>query len=194
MTPEELRTLVQSDTQATAAKNAGDWQAAAARCVAIAPKRVVSHLIAELGILAAYPNPADAITVLSTIDLVAGTNPVVALAKKWIQPGAPGIDIGDPRTRGMLTALTHQGGLGLSAELAAPLLALAERPAEITARDVRAAFGAQQLALLAGDLVRVRPPFAVAFPGTYPIDYIKPDGTCIIDGDREFAPEHLEAA
>lgn len=46
--------------------------------------------------------------------------------------------------------------------------------------------------LAVGDIVRVLPPFDLAFPDTYPVDDIKPDGTCVICGDRDFAPEFLE--
>lgn len=193
MTGEELRQLVQSDAAALAMADARDWVACAARCRAIAPRIVVPHLVAELGILSAYANPTDAVTVLAVIDQVAQANPVVAVAQKWIQPGAPGIDVGDQRTRAMLTAPIQSGGLGLSSDLARPLLALAERSPDITARQLQAAFGRDVSVFAVDDLVRVRPPFNAEFPGEYKIDYIMPDGTCFIAGDRSFAPEHLEA-
>lgn len=43
-----------------------------------------------------------------------------------------------------------------------------------------------------GDNVRVLAPFDTAFPGVYPIEYIKDDGTCGICVDRDFAPIYLE--
>lgn len=43
-----------------------------------------------------------------------------------------------------------------------------------------------------GDIVRVLPPFNVAFPDEYPIEDIKADGTCVICEDRDFAPKFLE--
>ena len=45
-----------------------------------------------------------------------------------------------------------------------------------------------------GDLVRVLPPFDEAFPDAYPVEEVKDDGTCVICGDRDFAPCFLERA
>lgn len=193
MTSEELRALIDGDAQATSAKDAGDWHACATRCREIAPRQIVPHLVAELGVVAAYAEPRDAITVLTTIDTLATSNPMIAIAKRWMAPGAPGIDIGDARTRAMLTTPVDQGGIGLSNELSRPLLALAEREPEITAKEIQAAYGRDLSAFAVGDRVRVKSPFDAAFPGEYSVDYIMPDGTCLIDGDRSFAPEYLEA-
>ena len=46
--------------------------------------------------------------------------------------------------------------------------------------------------MIIGDIVRVREPFNMAFPATYQIDDIKEDGTVVICGDRDFAPEWVE--
>lgn len=43
-----------------------------------------------------------------------------------------------------------------------------------------------------GDIVKVLPPFDGAFSGAYAIEDIKPDGTCVIAGDRDFDPIYLE--
>lgn len=44
-----------------------------------------------------------------------------------------------------------------------------------------------------GDIVRVLPPFNVAFPDTYEISGIDPDtGSYQICGDRDFAEAYLE--
>lgn len=43
-----------------------------------------------------------------------------------------------------------------------------------------------------GDIVRVLPPFTIAFPETYPIDSIHSNGVCVIAGDRDFDPIYLE--
>lgn len=43
-----------------------------------------------------------------------------------------------------------------------------------------------------GTIVKVLPPFDYAFPFTYAIEVIKEDGTCVIDGDRDFDPSWLE--
>lgn len=46
--------------------------------------------------------------------------------------------------------------------------------------------------LSVGDIVRVLPPFDTAFPDEYVIEEIKPDGTCVICGDRDFDPIFLQ--
>ena len=43
-----------------------------------------------------------------------------------------------------------------------------------------------------GDVVRVLPPFAIAYPDEYVIEEVKLDGTCVIAGDRDFDPIYLE--
>lgn len=146
MTVEELRALIESDAQAKALAETGAADLCAARCRAIAPKVTQQTMISELSILNLYPNPMDAVTVLQTIETVAKTNPVVRYVVKWLQPGAPGIDIGDARVRQLLVAPVHAGGVGLSAELAGPLLAAAEVEPQISGAHVSTAwpFGEQE--------------------------------------------------
>ena len=45
-----------------------------------------------------------------------------------------------------------------------------------------------------GDIVKVLYPFNYAFPDAYPVEAVKPDGTCVICGDRDFDPVYLELA
>ena len=115
--------------------NARDSECAA-RCRAIAEKDLVSLRLSELGVMALYANPADAETVLQTIEAVAnGGNPVVKRILKFMQPGVPEASLPDfslPAIRAALTAPANFGGLGLSAELAAPILQAAEREKNIT--------------------------------------------------------------
>ncbi len=113
MTSEELRALIASDatgeSSAKALADAGNWSGCAARCMEIAPKIPrPGTLIGELGILALFSNPVDGETVLQKLEAVAGSNPVVARAVKWIQPNAPGIDLGHPSTRAMLDFLASE--------------------------------------------------------------------------------------
>lgn len=140
MTPEQLRLLIESDAEATRLASTGAADLCAARCRAIGPRATVETRVTELSILAAYPNPANGVTVLKTIETVAATNPVVAYVLKWLQPGAPGVDIGDARVRTLLTTPVAQGGVGLTPELARPLLALAETEPSITGADVSTAW------------------------------------------------------
>ena len=43
-----------------------------------------------------------------------------------------------------------------------------------------------------GDVVRVLPPFTIAFPYEYTVLEVKADGTCVIEDDRDFDPVYLE--
>lgn len=140
MTSEELRALIESDAQAKALAEAGAADLCAARCRAIAPKVTQLTKVTELTILSLYSNPQDAETVLQTIETVAEGNTVVNRVLKWLQPGAPGVDIGDARVRQLLVAPRQQGGVGLSAELARPLLAAAEVEPQISGADVSTAW------------------------------------------------------
>lgn len=140
MTVEELRALIESDAQAKALAETGAADLCAARCRAIAPKVTQLTRVTELSILSLYSNPADAVTVLKTIETVAATNAVVGYVLKWLQPGAPGVDVGDARVRQLLVAPVQAGGVGLSAELARPLLAAAEVQPQISGADVSTAW------------------------------------------------------
>lgn len=140
MTSEELRALIESDAEARALAESGAADVCAARCRAIAPKVTQQTRATELTILSLYANPADAVLVLQTIETVAQSNTVVAYVLKWLQPGAPGIDIGDARVRQLLVAPVQSGGVGLSEELAAPLLAAAEVEPQISGSDVSTAW------------------------------------------------------
>ena len=40
-------------------------------------------------------------------------------------------------------------------------------------------------------MVVVSPVFARGFPDTYVVEFVKEDGTCVICGDRDFAPQYL---
>lgn len=140
MSPQELKALIESDAEAKRLASTGAADLCAARCREIAPKVARQTMVSELSILNVYPNPADAETVLQTIEAVAKANPVINRVLKWLQPGAPGIDIGDARVRGLLVAPVQSGGVGLSQELARPLLAAAEVAPEISGADVSTAW------------------------------------------------------
>ena len=139
MTPQELRTLIDSDTEASTLANAGAADMCAARCRAIAPKELIERLVTELSFFKLYAQPADAEAVLQQIETVAQGNAVVERVRKWLQPGAPGVDVGDPRVRAMLVLPAVDGGIGLTQEQAAPLLTAAEVEPSITGADVSTA-------------------------------------------------------
>ena len=140
MTPQELRTLIESDAQALALAKSGAADLCAARCMQVAPKIPASTLLTELSILRVYANPADGEAVLQQFETVAASNPVVARVLKWIRPGAPGVDFGDVRVRAMLTLAVNQGGIGLTNVQATPLLAAAEVSQSISGSDVSTAY------------------------------------------------------
>lgn len=129
----ELFQFIQSDPVAAELARAGHDEDAAARLRGIADPVYEERLVTELGIYNIYPNPADAETVLQTIEAVAEVNPFVKRLLKWLQPGAIGVNFGDPRVKAALMAPVESGGLGLSKELAAPLLAVGKTQPAITA-------------------------------------------------------------
>lgn len=140
MTPSELKSLIESDAEATALANAGNDEACAARCGVVAPKRIVSTRLGDINIVGLFTSPIDGETVCQTIEAVAEQNPVVKRAWRWAAPGAPGIDVGDLKVRAMLVAPTDIGGVGLTQDQAAPIMAAAEHPQTFTAAQIAEAW------------------------------------------------------
>jgi hypothetical protein len=137
MTPAELKTLIESDSEAQSAATANRWRDCADRASEIAPALLRESLLTELSILRLSDDPAAAESVLQQIEAVSEGNPVVARVLKWMQPGAPGLNFGDTRVRAMLTMPIDQGGCGLTSEQASPLLAVAEYQPEFTPAECR---------------------------------------------------------
>ncbi len=101
--------------------------------------------ISELGLLALYADPVQGETVLQTIEAVAQSNPVIKRVLKFMQPGVPESSLPDfslPGVRLALKAPTNLGGLGLSNELAQPLLDAMEVPDVVSAIEVSDAVSA----------------------------------------------------
>lgn len=141
MTPQQLRQIIDADATAFALMQARHDQACADRCVEIIAPTINSVYLTELSIVALYPNPADAEAIMEIIEQVSQTNPIVKRVAAWTKPGAPGINFGDARIRAMLTTAPEEGGLGLTAEQASPLLKAAEQSVIVTALDVSNARG-----------------------------------------------------
>ena len=137
VTPAELKTLIESDSEASIAASSVQWRQCAERASAIAPPLLIETLLTELSVLRLSSDPVAAETVLQTIEAVSQANPVVARVLKWMQPGAPGLNFGDERVRAMLTLPVNQGGCGLTQEQAMPLLAAAEYQPTITPAECR---------------------------------------------------------
>ena len=141
MSPDALKSLIASDAIARAAVEAGDDETCAARCRSIAPPVLASCKVADINIVGMYDNPADGEAVCQQIEAVAQANPIVKRALKWIvETSSPGLDLGEPKIRHLLTLPIPNGGVGLTDEQAAPLLKAAERQPNITAADVAVAW------------------------------------------------------
>jgi len=140
MTPQELRTLIESDAQALALAQSGAADQCAIRCMAIAPRVLTPTRITELGVMAVYPDGTTGEAVLQQIEAVAAQNPIVARVAKWMLPGAIGIDFADARVRAIWTLPVASGGIGLTEAQAAPLLAAAEIAPSISGADVQTAY------------------------------------------------------
>lgn len=141
MTPAELKTLINSDPQAKAYFDAGNDSACAVRCGEIAPPVLVELRMSRMGVRALYADPIAGHTVLATLDAVAEANPIIADIRRYMEPGVHPQTLPDfslPAIRAALTT-NQPDGLGLSAELAAPILRAAERQPTITHLDISAA-------------------------------------------------------
>jgi hypothetical protein len=138
MSPEELKALILSDTQATELFNdRKDWECSL-RCMEIAPRVVRELLLSELGIMALYQdNPVLGETILATIEAVSAQNPIVKRIFKFAGPSSNNLpDWGSTAIRATMLAPTAQGGLGLTEEQAGPILRAAEHPPTITSLDI----------------------------------------------------------
>jgi hypothetical protein len=140
MSPQELKALIESDAEATRLASTGAADLCAARCREIAAKETRETLLTELSILRLSADPIAAETILQTMEAIAEQNQLLKRALKWMQPGAPGLDFGNPVVRSMLTMPVEQGGVGLSEEQARPLLAAAEVEPQISGADVSTAW------------------------------------------------------
>ena len=127
---EELRTLVRGNIN-----NPADDVAAAILATSLMPKQVVEgSLYTELGIIAAFSNPADAEVVLQTLEAASLTNPLLARMLRWLAPGMPGLDFGNPALRAALNA--YQAAGVLNSTQTNVLLALGEQVLTVNPSDI----------------------------------------------------------
>jgi len=137
MTPAELKSLIESDAEATALANAGNDEACAIRCGVIAPMVRVSTTLTERGLYKEL-GPVMAETVLQKLEgYAAAEQAYSALVKrflKWLEPNNDGVDFGLKSTLDMAGALT-QGGL-LSTEEYASINSLSLAPQKFTAAQI----------------------------------------------------------
>lgn len=121
MTPAELKTLIESDAEATALANAGNDEACAVRCGVIAPLVRVETVLTERGLYQKL-GATVAETVLQKLEGFAATQgpmaAVVARFLRWLEPVNGGADWGQPEALQMCNALML-GGLLTEAECTA---------------------------------------------------------------------------
>ncbi|MEM4359825.1 MAG: hypothetical protein QXT45_04795 [Candidatus Bilamarchaeaceae archaeon] len=132
---EQLRDLIDADPIAQELAEVGDDVRLAQRLTEIAPPVYKECRLSRLGLLSLYSNPMDGMTVLGIIDAVKQQNPLVAEIARYMEPGVDAgmlPDFGLPAIRAALIAPIEAGGLGLSVELAEPILRAGERQPLIT--------------------------------------------------------------
>ena len=129
----EFRTLVRGANGVPA-----DDTAAAAMASTLLPKQVTEgSFYTELGIIAAFADPAAGETLLQTLAAVAASGPehaVLARMLGWLKPGMPGLDFGHSALRAALAAYATAGVLTTTQR--DTLLALGERAVVVSPSDI----------------------------------------------------------
>ena len=139
MTPEDLKRLIERDTEASQLMAAKNDFACAERCSVIAPKLLKETRLSELGVVDLYASPVDAMTVIQTIRSISAEDPLFELIESFMKPNVDPemlTNFAHSRIRAALTMSVASGGLGLTQELADPILRAAEIPQTITALEV----------------------------------------------------------
>ena len=106
MTIDELKLLIDNDTQAKDYADAGDYISCAERCMEIANGEIrTPTMVTSRGIVAAFSDPTEGETVMQIFEQAAIQNPVLKRALTWLEPANGGVDIGAPATRALLDSL-----------------------------------------------------------------------------------------
>ena len=126
----EFRTLVRGANGVPA-----DDTAAAAMASTLLPAQVTEgSRYTELGIIAAFSDPAAGETVLQTLEATAESNPLLARMLGWLKPGMPGLDFGNAALRAAVNAY-HAANV-LTTTQRDTLLALGERAVVVSPADI----------------------------------------------------------
>lgn len=67
--------------------------------------------VSELGLINAFSNPADGEAALLKLEAVAASNSLVDRMLKWLKPGAPGLDIANPKVIAMIDSFVSSSVL-----------------------------------------------------------------------------------
>lgn len=137
MNTAELKALIESDQVAREHFNAGRDTQCAERCSVLAPQVYRECRLRWNRLVALYSSLSLAAAVKAKIDAAAASSPVVAEIAKSLQADSQDpCDIGHATVVALLTAPTITGGIGLTTDEAAPLLAAGRQPQTITANEV----------------------------------------------------------
>ena len=134
MTPTELLALIQSDATALAWATAGNDEACAIRCTALAPVIDVSKRCTEIDFME-NAGLAKVEECMALIETAAQTNPAVKRMLKFMQPGSSGIDFTINKFKNLLTD-APPNGCGLTNAQAKNLTDLTKKTQIITAAMV----------------------------------------------------------
>ncbi len=139
MTTDELKALIESDQTARDHFAAGRDLQCAERCTDIAPQVYRECRLRWNRIAALYNSLTTAASVRSKIETAALTSPLIAdIADSLKASSQDPCDLGHGTVRALLTMPTNQGGIGLTADEAATLLAAGRQHQVITANEVSA--------------------------------------------------------
>jgi hypothetical protein len=109
--------------------------AAAAMASTLLPKQVAEgSRYTELGIIAAFADPAAGETVLQTLEAAATQDPLLARMLGWLAPGMPGLDFGNAALRAAINA--YHAAEVLTTTQRDTLLALGERAVTVDPSDI----------------------------------------------------------
>lgn len=142
MTPQELKVLIESDTEANQCWKDRRDAACANRCAVIAPLVYKECRLRWNRLVALYSSLAIAAAVKAKIEAAAALSPIVMeIAKSLEASSQDPCDIGHQAVRALLTTPVNSGGIGLTTDEAAPLLAAGRQAQTFTTDDVQQAMG-----------------------------------------------------
>jgi hypothetical protein len=135
---QKLRGIIQSDQTALAHYTARRFSDCAQRVNAIAQPRPKVCRLSRLGVIALHRSNRNlATSVLRKLDNAAKTNPLIAEVIAFMNPEANELpDFGIEEIQQALTAPTAFGGVGLTTEEAAPILAASVEPDTTTPLEI----------------------------------------------------------